>query len=304
MIGVIEHEPLPRAHPVEDRLEVALRRARLQALDAVAPVGHAGVGDEAGQRRVAQPRRQVVVQHRHLLGLGGEDDVAGREARRDRGGDGADVALDPRPRVVAPQHRDDHEAEHADPAPGGEPRRDEQQERRDGDREVAHRPRRGDLRGGPRQQHRADRHHADGEDRAALGREVAAAARLDERDDAAARRDHQHEPGGVAEHPVRRLHRDLLVVGPPRPRRAGVRGLEQQRRHPRQEQQRRRAEPERAVAQPRRGARRRAPGRAARARRGTSPRRGRSPSCACRARRRARRRTAPASARAGRSSTV
>ena len=50
---------------------------------------------------------------------------------------------------------------------------------------------------------------------------------------------------------MRRLHRDLLVVGLARPRGAGVGGLEEQRRHPGQVQKCGYAEAERAVDQPR-----------------------------------------------------
>ena len=239
------HEPLTGAQRVHDRLEVALRRARAQALDAVAPVGHADVLHVAGQRRVAQAGREVVVQHRHLLGLGGDDDVAGRQARPDRVGDRADVALGRRPHVVAPQERDDDQAEDAEPARVGEPGGDEQQERRDGDREVAHRPRGRELRGRSR---RAARCRPRSRRRASTARPCAVSCRprpawtSAATPPPAATTSTSH--ARVAEQPVRRLHRDLLVVGLARPRRAGVGGLEEQRRHPGQEQQRGDAEAE------------------------------------------------------------
>ena len=236
------------------------------------------------------------MEHRHLLGLGRDHDVTGAEAGRDRGRDLADVALGRRPDVVAPQDRDDRERDEPGAARGGQPCGAQQQEGRHGDRHVAHRPRRGDLRGPVGEQHGRDAHERDRQDGAARGRQLPAVSRPQERDHAPARSDHEHEPRRVAEQPVRRLDRDVLVLGLARPRRTGVRGLEEQRRQPRQVQQRGQAEAERAVAQPpaalgrRRQRQQREPGDAHR------QHRGRAPSCGCRAWWRARARTGRASA--------
>ena len=96
---------------------------RLQPLDAVAPVGHAGVGDRPGERRVAQPVRQVVVEHRDLLGLRRDDEVAGAQRRRDRLRHVAHVALLRRRAVDRPQHGDEREPDEPEPPAVGEARR-------------------------------------------------------------------------------------------------------------------------------------------------------------------------------------
>ena len=75
-----ERDPLAGLELVEQRREVALGRGRRQPLGAVAPVGHARVLDVAGERRVAQPVGQVVVEHGRSARAGSRS--RGRRARR------------------------------------------------------------------------------------------------------------------------------------------------------------------------------------------------------------------------------
>ena len=107
-----------------------------EALDAVAPVGHPEVRHRAPQGRVAQPGRQVVVQHRDLLGLGGD-----RRRRRARGSARSRSAMartllfssaTARP-PTAPRPQ---QADQPEPPGGARPSRDSS-ERRQRDREVA-----------------------------------------------------------------------------------------------------------------------------------------------------------------------
>ena len=142
---------------VEQRREVALGRGRRQPLGAVAPVGHARVPHGAGERREAHAVGKVVVEHGDLLGLGGDHEVAGAQARRDRPRHLAHVALVVGRPVADPQHGGDDQAGDPEPAGVREPGRDGQQQRRRRDRQVAAGPRRRELRRQPRERDRQQR---------------------------------------------------------------------------------------------------------------------------------------------------
>ena len=110
-----QRHPLAGLELVEQRREVALRRGRPEPLGAVAPVGDAGVAHRAGERREAHAVGQVVVQHRDLLGLCRDHEVAGAQAGADRLRDCADVALLVRRRVSGRQ-RGRHDQARRSPA--------------------------------------------------------------------------------------------------------------------------------------------------------------------------------------------
>ena len=244
-----EHEPPADRHGVHDRLEVASRGGGLEALDPVPPVGHPEVRDRPPQRRVAQPVRQVVVEHRDLLGLGRDDDVAGCEARRDRLGDVAHVALLVGYGTDRPQHDHEQEADQAEAARVREPGGRQEQQRRQRDRQVAVRPGRRDLRRRPRDQHRAEEERDQRRHHAPSGRQGAQApAGAEQRGDARAAREEQRDqrraPGQAVGHAGE--HRELRGA---RPRGARVGGLVERRRQPGQVEQRDGAEREQAVTQ-------------------------------------------------------
>ena len=81
--------------PAAARVSACPARMRVEP---IAPVGLARVRDEPDRRQVDDALGQVAIQRRDLLGLGGDDEVARADLRRDRGRDRPHVALDRRRR--------------------------------------------------------------------------------------------------------------------------------------------------------------------------------------------------------------
>ena len=148
-VGVAEHgldqeQPRPRRSARTCGPRTAAKRAASQARQRVAPVHDAGVGHPPQRRRVAHARRQLVRELGHLLGLGGEDERAARQRRRELAGDLRDVALvlerrDRRTRVPGEERRREHR-QRSQEREAPEPERDEQRQRREHDDQVAQRP--------------------------------------------------------------------------------------------------------------------------------------------------------------------
>ena len=202
----------------------------------------------AGQRRVAQPGRQVVVQHRDRLGLRGDDEVAGREARRDRLRDLAHVALlAPARASCAHMITTSSEPDEPEPARVRQPAGGEQQERRERRRRGSGWPTRVRPARAATRSARVAAPTASRSARRAPRGVLAAACGAAAPTPAPAQSSRticgdrpSSAPGTPSSEPRRRR------LGP---RRAGVRGLVERRRHPRQVQQEAPPKPSSAVAQ-------------------------------------------------------
>ena len=203
---------------------------------------------------------QVQVDQWNLLGVRGQNEVAGLQVARAVAGNQLDIALDVQPlrrvRVEPEADAEDQDADDADQARSREGPAEQKQQRSEEDREVTRHPDALDLRDRPRERDHRDE-EAERHPRGALGRTPALTPREEQPD-----RGDDRDQADLAKRAEQRA-RDLLRRAPGRPvrpRRAGVLELVQRGRQPRQVKNAGAAEAEQCVAHERAPLERPAPG--------------------------------------------
>ena len=141
-----QQHPAPAREPVHERREHPLRGPCAQPCQTVAPVGLPRVGHRAQRREVEDAAGQVAVQRRHLLGLGGDDEVARAERGRDVPATVRTLLLAGGGPETSHTANTPASATHVQRAPRDSTAASAEQQRAEQDREVARRPRRLELR--------------------------------------------------------------------------------------------------------------------------------------------------------------
>ena len=167
--GGHHHELAARRDARDQRVEGGPRLRGVEPVNHVAPVEHLRIRRRSERRREARCAPEVVPEERHLLGLGGDHELARLDRAHECRAHLARVLLVVLQRVSAPEkeHRDEcerTEASCADEAAGCE-----HNERSEHEREVARRPRGRDLRRSPRERDRHGRENGEREHDQARG---------------------------------------------------------------------------------------------------------------------------------------